>query len=179
MSFVSPRDTSLERSGNTPRIATRCLPRDFVARGADVRESTRILFRVIDTWSPANDRPDVDKPQPPRLFGSLWVEDSRELMAIQAKASIDERFLTVTEVAERLEVNDDTVRRLFANEPGVVSICFPRKGRRVYRTLRIPQNVFERVLTRLTKIAQAACMGATSIYHAFFTAFFTATSRRC
>jgi len=74
-------------------------------------------------------------------------------MAIQAKANIDERFLTVVEVAERLKVNDETVRRLFLNEPGVVVICFPRHGRRVYRTLRIPESVFQRVLTRLTKVA--------------------------
>jgi len=74
-------------------------------------------------------------------------------MAVQAKASIDEQFLTVSEVAERLKVNDDTVRRLFANEPGVIVICFPRRGRRAYRTLRIPTSVFERVLTRLTKVA--------------------------
>jgi len=74
-------------------------------------------------------------------------------MAVQAKASIDERFLTVIEVAERLKVNEETVRRLFLNEPGVVVICFPRRGRRVYRTLRIPESVFQRVLTRLTKVA--------------------------
>ncbi len=74
-------------------------------------------------------------------------------MAIQAKASIDERFLTVLEVAERLKVNDETVRRLFLDEPGVLVICFPRRGRRVYRTLRIPESVFQRVLTRLTKVA--------------------------
>jgi hypothetical protein len=74
-------------------------------------------------------------------------------MAVQAKASIDERYLTVIEVAERLKVNEETVRRLFLNEPGVVVICFPRRGRRVYRTLRIPETVFQRVLTRLTKVA--------------------------
>jgi hypothetical protein len=56
-------------------------------------------------------------------------------------------------VAERLKVNDETVRRLFLNEPGVLVICFPRRGRRVYRTLRIPESVFQRVLTRLTKVA--------------------------
>jgi hypothetical protein len=50
-------------------------------------------------------------------------------------------------------VNDDTVRRLFANEPGVLVICFPRRGHRVYRTLRIPESVFARVLTRLTQVA--------------------------
>jgi len=74
-------------------------------------------------------------------------------MAVQAKANIDERYLTVVEVSERLKVNDETVRRLFLNEPGVLVICFPRRGRRVYRTLRIPESVFQRVLTRLTKVA--------------------------
>ena len=49
-------------------------------------------------------------------------------MAVQAKAIIDERFLTVLEVAERLKVNDETVRRLLLNEPGVLVICFPRPG---------------------------------------------------
>ena len=67
--------------------------------------------------------------------------------------TIDQQFLTIVEVAEWLKVNEDTVRRLFLNEPGVIVICFPRKGKRVYRTLRIPEDVFRRVLTRLTKVA--------------------------
>jgi excisionase family DNA binding protein len=67
------------------------------------------------------------------------------------QVDVDENYLTITEVAERLKVNDDTVRRLFQSEPGVLVICFPRKGRRVYRTLRIPETVFRRVLTRLTR----------------------------
>ena len=71
---------------------------------------------------------------------------------MQATA-IDQQFLTIVEVGERLKVNEDTVRRLFLNEPGVIVICFPRKGKRVYRTLRIPEDVFQRVLTRLTKVA--------------------------
>ena len=69
------------------------------------------------------------------------------------QSAIDQQFLTIVEVAERLKVNEDTVRRLFLNEPGVIVICFPRKGKRVYRTLRIPEDVFQRVLTRLTKVA--------------------------
>ena len=69
------------------------------------------------------------------------------------QAAIEQQFLTIVEVAERLKVNEDTVRRLFLNEPGVIVICFPRKGKRVYRTLRIPEDVFQRVLTRLTKVA--------------------------
>jgi predicted ArsR family transcriptional regulator len=69
-------------------------------------------------------------------------------MGIQAQES--EMYLTVAEVADRLKVNEETVRRLFLNEPGVVVICFPRRGRRVYRTLRVPESVFRRVVVRLT-----------------------------
>jgi hypothetical protein len=62
-----------------------------------------------------------------------------------------EVFLTVRDVAERLKVNEETVRRLFVNEPGVLVICFPKRGRRVYRTLRIPDSVFKRVVARFAK----------------------------
>ena len=64
-----------------------------------------------------------------------------------------ERCLTVADVAERLNIDADTVRRLFADEPGVIIITFPRRGRRQYRTLRIPEAVFRRVVMRLTKVA--------------------------
>ena len=73
-------------------------------------------------------------------------------MGIQAQES--EMYLTVAEVADRLKVNEETVRRLFLDECGVVVICFPRRGRRVYRTLRIPESVFRRVVIRLTKAAE-------------------------
>ena len=66
---------------------------------------------------------------------------------------LDDQCLTVAEIAERLKVKPDTVRRLFMNEPGVIVISFPRKGRRVYRTLRIPPSVYQRVVTRLTQLA--------------------------
>jgi hypothetical protein len=70
-------------------------------------------------------------------------------MSLQVETA--EAFLTVRDVSERLKVNEETVRRLFLDEPGVVVICFPRRGRRVYRTLRIPEAVFRRVLTRLAR----------------------------
>ena len=73
--------------------------------------------------------------------------------AIATHVDVKENFLTLAEVAERLKVNEHTVRRLFANEPGVVVICFPKKGKRVYRTLRIPETVFLRVVMRLAKVA--------------------------
>jgi excisionase family DNA binding protein len=65
---------------------------------------------------------------------------------------VDEQCLTVAEVAERLNLDRETVRRLFLNEPGVLVICAPRKGRRIYRTLRIPQSVYRRVVTRFTRL---------------------------
>lgn len=67
------------------------------------------------------------------------------------QVAAEESLLTLSDAAARLKVNEDTVRRLFVNEPGVVLICFPRKGKRVYRTVRIPEHVFRRVLTRLAK----------------------------
>jgi hypothetical protein len=33
--------------------------------------------------------------------------------------AIQEQLLTIVDVAERLKVNEDTVRKLFMNEPGV------------------------------------------------------------
>jgi len=72
---------------------------------------------------------------------------------MDGRVDINENCLTVAQVAERLKVNLETVRRLFLNEPGVIVICFPRRGKRVYRTLRIPDHVFQRVLRRFTKVA--------------------------
>jgi hypothetical protein len=65
--------------------------------------------------------------------------------------SVPEVVFTVAEVAERLKVNEETVRRLFLHEPGVIVISFPRKGRRVYRTVRIPEDVLQRVLARVSR----------------------------
>lgn len=69
---------------------------------------------------------------------------------MSVQVGVDEDLLTVREVAKRLKLHEDTVRRLFADEPGVVVICFPRRGRRTYRTIRIPQAVLRRVIGRLT-----------------------------
>jgi hypothetical protein len=64
---------------------------------------------------------------------------------------LDEHIFTVADIAERFQVKADTVRRLFLHEPGVIVICFPRKGRRLYRTVRIPESVLRRVVDRLTQ----------------------------
>lgn len=80
-------------------------------------------------------------------------KDSLRRIEMNAAVDINETYLTVADVAERLKVNEETARRLFLNEPGVIVICYPRKGVRVYRTLRIPESVYLRVVTRFTKVA--------------------------
>jgi hypothetical protein len=43
----------------------------------------------------------------------------------------------------------NTIRRLFEHESGVLQIANPRRGRRSYTTLRIPESVAERVHRKL------------------------------
>src|SRR2546428_1345901 len=59
--------------------------------------------------------------------------ETNSLRRIDMKVAVDinETCLTVAEVAERLKVNEETARRLFLNEPGVIVICWPRRGVRV------------------------------------------------
>jgi predicted transcriptional regulator len=63
---------------------------------------------------------------------------------------MDEQLRTVAEIAELLGVSTDTVRRLFADEPGVIDLGRhePALDRRRYRVLRIPMSVLDRVLNR-------------------------------
>lgn len=63
-----------------------------------------------------------------------------------------ERHYSVEELAELWQVSDDFIRRLFIHEAGVVVFCHPRPGRRVYRTLRIPASVAERVHRRMSRV---------------------------
>jgi hypothetical protein len=53
---------------------------------------------------------------------------------------------------ERWGMSGDFVRRLFLHEPGVVIFHHQRPGRRVYRTLRIPESVAQRVHARLRRL---------------------------
>jgi hypothetical protein len=63
-----------------------------------------------------------------------------------------ERHYTPSEVAELWQFDVETIRRLFQNEPCVVVLQSPvKKGRRPYKTIRIPQSVLERVHKRLQR----------------------------
>ena len=58
---------------------------------------------------------------------------------------------TIREVAALTGFSRQTVTRLFEHEPGVLIIAHPEQmHRRGYRSLRIPAEVFERMLRRLS-----------------------------
>ncbi len=61
-----------------------------------------------------------------------------------------ERHFTAGEVADIWHFDVETMRRLFEREPGVVVLqALPRKNKRPYKTIRIPQTVLDRVHKRL------------------------------
>jgi transcriptional regulator GlxA family with amidase domain len=63
-----------------------------------------------------------------------------------------ERHYSVDELATTWGMSHDFVRRLFLHESGVIVFHHYRPGRRVYRTLRVPESVAQRVHTRLRRL---------------------------
>jgi len=63
-----------------------------------------------------------------------------------------ERHFTVNQVAELWGLSDNTVRRVFRDEPGVLRTQIPtlRARKRQNVTLRIPESVVHRVHSRLS-----------------------------
>jgi transcriptional regulator GlxA family with amidase domain len=55
-----------------------------------------------------------------------------------------ERHYSVAELAQQWNLSRDTIRRMFENEPGVVVFQRPKRNKRIYRTLRIPESVAKR-----------------------------------
>ena len=68
-----------------------------------------------------------------------------------ANAGAVERHYTVKELAALWKLSANTVTRIFRDELGVLRIGRdrPRRGRRSYTTLRIPESVVQRVYGRL------------------------------
>jgi transcriptional regulator GlxA family with amidase domain len=61
-----------------------------------------------------------------------------------------EKHYSVAEIAELWAVSDDTVRRLFEEEPGVLTFGVEESARkRRYRSMRIPQSIMIRVHQRM------------------------------
>jgi hypothetical protein len=61
-----------------------------------------------------------------------------------------ERHFTVTELSKRWFFSENTIRRLFSREPGVMKIARPQtRSKRGYTSIRIPERIAERVHRRL------------------------------
>jgi hypothetical protein len=64
-------------------------------------------------------------------------------------STYSQRHFSVSELASTWNLSEDTIRRLFLTEPGVLVIHRPRRRARTYKTLRIPATVAEQVYKRL------------------------------
>ena len=64
---------------------------------------------------------------------------------------LEKPALTVSEAAELSGLSRQTITRLFEEERGVIILGRPEeKHKRKYRSIRIPRQVYERVIGRLT-----------------------------
>jgi hypothetical protein len=71
-------------------------------------------------------------------------------------AAAAEHHYAVAEIAALWNLSTDKVREIFEQEPGVLVIGDRNpRGKRRYRTLRIPQTVVDRVYTRLSSKSAA------------------------
>jgi len=76
----------------------------------------------------------------------------QQVIEMPSHTAVMETHYSVAQVAAQWGLSEDTLRRLFEKEPGVL-VIEPRRGRfsrRRYRTLRIPESVAERVHRRLS-----------------------------
>jgi hypothetical protein len=74
---------------------------------------------------------------------------------IPANVTPSEHHFTAREVASEWNLSQDTIYRLFSNEPGVLLIVSEKKKyRRTRRTLRIPESVKNRVYRRLQNVGR-------------------------
>jgi hypothetical protein len=74
------------------------------------------------------------------------LEDGRQDPAL-------EKHYSVLEVAKLWRLSENTVRRMFMTEPGVVEWGSEEtRFKRAYKTMRIPESVLQRVHRRLTKV---------------------------
>ena len=64
-----------------------------------------------------------------------------------------EKHYSVTEIAKLWGLSENTIRRMFMGEPGVVEWGGEEtRFKRAYKTMRIPESVLQRVHRRLTKV---------------------------
>jgi hypothetical protein len=61
-----------------------------------------------------------------------------------------EKHYRVKDLCRLLSLSDRSVRRLIADEPGVLELLTKsRRSKRPYRTVLVPESILKRLLTRL------------------------------
>ena len=91
------------------------------------------------------------------MFSPKTFSQSPEIgtQLIPANTTPTEHHFTAKEVAQEWNLSQDTIYRLFSNEPGVLLIVSEKKKyRRTRRTLRIPESVKNRVYRRLQNVGR-------------------------
>jgi hypothetical protein len=71
---------------------------------------------------------------------------------IEVSCIMQEKHYTPDELSGLWGVSAETVRNVFREEPGVLRLQQPTKGKRQYVLLRIPESVAERVHRRLSAV---------------------------
>jgi len=80
------------------------------------------------------------------VSGALGVDEGPTSAGVPAL----ERHFTVAELSKRWFFSENTIRRLFSREPGVIRIARPQtRSKRGYTSIRIPERIAERVHRRL------------------------------
>ena len=147
------------------------------ARRAGVTEELLALWvstgRVIPTEShPKTYLPVPDRPNEQRedfAVPAFYAFDERNIEQIRAmveqtaakktkaeSAHVKGSHYSVQELAALWGLGVDKIRELFEDEQGVIKIQRPpKRGRRAYVTLRIPENVAERVQRRTSCLTNA------------------------
>ena len=83
--------------------------------------------------------------------GSVRDGDGRDF-ASQTRDLALERHYSVAQIVELWGLSEKTVRKIFANEPDVITWGHEeQRFKRAYRTLRVPESVLARVHRRIRK----------------------------
>ena len=84
---------------------------------------------------------------------TAWLREANGVTAQPLAGALAERYYSVKEIADLLELSRDSVRKLFQNEPGVLVLGDQSsKYKRRYTTLRIPESVLRRVVRRMSNV---------------------------
>jgi hypothetical protein len=114
--------------------------------GNDEMREELLQSKSFLNWSP---NPKSTKPQAVSIgLGKPFVYRGKTF----TNMIVDEKHYAPADLAKAWGVSAETVRLTFREEPGVLRLRQPTKGKRSYVLLRIPHSVAERVHRRLSAL---------------------------